>query len=307
MTFGVKRIVIRDEKILVSKKKDGLFLHNKNGQLENKLGHEDYQLLDFTRNSRVAVLNGKGWLIKGNANRTSLKFLDTSTNTQIFETTRYLAFRGFTDISSTRLFLEHNGGLTCIALQSGEVLFEKKRTEVYLNYSDIDERTNVIYMPSSKKTLRTFHFDLLQLDEVKIKTKGKTENLKILQGDNKLIVLDSEDIMYCFTLDNFDKPIWTIDFKKFEEPFNRVWCYNIYRPDKRLACVQSFSPKPDQHNYQAGKLWIFNPLTGEIIDSYDYSNFGQEIAGEFKRTSILLDNLNEFDLMAKTIKESEFA
>jgi hypothetical protein len=93
MTFGVKRIVIRDEKILVSKKKDGLFLHNKNGQLENKLGHEDYQLLDFTRNSRVAVLNGKEWLIKGNANRTSLKFLDTSTNTQIFETTKYLAFR----------------------------------------------------------------------------------------------------------------------------------------------------------------------------------------------------------------------
>jgi hypothetical protein len=307
MTAGVKRIVIRDEKTLVSKKKDGLFLHSKNGLLEKDLGHEEYQLLDFSRNSRIAVLNGKEWLIKGNANRTSLKFLDTSTNTQIFETTRYLAFRGIIDTSSTRLFLEHNGGLTCIDLQSGEVLFEKKKTEVYINHSDIDDRTNVVYMPSSKRTLRTFHFDLLQLDEVKIKTKGKTETVKVLQEDNKIIVSDSENIMYCFSLDNFDKAIWTIDFKKFEKPFDRVWCYNIYRTNKHLACVQSFAPKPDQHIYQAGRLWIFNPLTGIICDTYDYSNLNQEIAGEFTGTSILLDDLREFDLTTKTIKESMFA
>jgi hypothetical protein len=307
MTAGVKRIVIRDEKTLVSKKKDGLLLHYKNGQLEKRLGHEEYKLLDFTRNSKIAVLNGNEWLIKGNANRTSLKFLDALTNTEIFETTKYLAFRGITDISSTRLFLEHNGGLTCIALQSGEVLFEKKKIEVYIDHSDIHDKTNVVYMPSSKRTLRTFYFDLLQLDEVKVKTKGKTETVKILQEENKIIVSDSENIMYCFALDNFDTPIWAIDFKKLDKPFDRVWCYNIYRPGKHLACVQSFDPKPNQHIYQAGRLWIFNPLTGDITDFYDYSNFNQEIAGEFTRTSILLDDLNEFDLITKTIKKTEFA
>lgn len=307
MTAGVKRIVIRDEKSLVNKKKDGLFLYDKHGQLEKDLGYKEHKLLDFTRDSKIAILNGNELLIKGNANRTSLKVLDISTNKEILETTKYWAFRGITDTTSGRLLLEHDQGLTCISLHSGEVLFEKKTVEVYINHSDIDERTNTVYMPSSKRTLRTFHFALLQLDEVKVKTKGKTENVKILQGDNKIIISDSENVMYCFALDNFDKSIWTIDFKEFEKPFDRVWCYNIYRPDKHLACVQSFYPAPDQHIYEAGRLWIFDPLSGQTLDSYDYANFGQEIASDFRRTSILLDDLREFDLRTKTIKMSEFA
>ena len=307
MTPGAKRIVIRDEKTLVSKKNGSLLLYSKTGQFEKDLGHQEYELLDFTRNSKVAVLKGNELLIKGNANRTSLKLLDTSSNTEILETTKYWVFRGLTDTTSSRLFLEHSRGLNCVSLSSGEILFEKKKLHVYLNHSDIDDKTNVVYMPSSKRTLRTFYFDLLQLDEVKVKTKGKTETVKVLQGDNKIIVSDSENIMYCFALDNFDKAIWTIDFKSFEKPFDRVWCYNIYRTDKHLACVQSFAPKPNQHIYQAGQLWIFDPLTGEIIDTFDYSNFNQEIAGEFTGTSIILDDLREFDLKTKTIRASEFA
>jgi hypothetical protein len=306
MTFGVKRVVVRQEKTLVSKKDTRLFLYSKEKKTFNPLGHSDSKLLDYTRDGRIAVVNGKELLIKGNANRTLLKFLDTDNGKEIFETTKFWAFRAITDATSSKVLLEHSSGLTCLTLNNGETVFEKKRLEVYLCYSDILVSRNLVYMPSSKKSIRVFDFNNLTLDEIKIKTKGKTENLKILNDENKILINDSENIMYCYSLDNFDKPNWIIDFSKFDKPFNRVWCYNVYRVDKELACVQSFLPNPNQHNYAGGKLWIFNPLTGIILDSFDYSNFNQETASEYSKTSILLDDLREFDLIKKTITESAF-
>jgi len=306
MTFGVKRIVVRQENTLVLRKDAGLFLYDKNKKTFNSLGHSDSKLLDFTKDGSVAVINGGELLIKGNANRTSLKFLNTNSNKKIFETTKFWAFRAITDTTSSKVLVEHSSGLTCLTLNNGEIIFDKKRIEVYLCNSDILVSKNLVYMPSNKKSLRLFDFNNLTLDEIKIKTRGKTENLKILNDENKILISDSANIMYCYSLDNFEKPDWIIDFSKFDKPFSRVWCYNIYRIDKELACVQSFLPNENQHNYAGGKLWIFNPLTGVIVDSYDYSNFNQEIASEYGKTSILLDDLREFDLIKKTITKSEF-
>lgn len=306
MTFGVKRVVVRQENTLVSKKNTGLFLYSKDKKTFNSLGHSNSKLLDYTRDGRIAVVNGSELLIKGNANRTLLKFLDTDNGKDIFETTKFWAFRAITDSTSSKVLLEHSSGLTCLTLNNGEILFDKKRLEVYLCHSDILVSKNLVYMPSSKKSLRLFDFNNLTLDEIKIKTKGKTESIKILNDENKILINDSKNIMYCYSLDNFEEPDWIIDFSKFEKPFNRVWCYNVYRVDKELACVQSFLPNPNQHNYAGGKLWIFNPLTGVIMDSYDYANFNQEIASEYGKTSILLDDLREFDLVRKTITDSAF-
>jgi hypothetical protein len=306
MTFGVKRVVVRQENTLVSKMDTGLFLYGKDKKTFNSLGHSDSKLLDYTRDGRIAVVNGNELLIKGNANRTLLKFLDTHNGKEIFETTEFWAFRAITDTTSSKVLLEHSSGLTCLTLKDGEKLFDKKRIEVYLCNSDILVSKNLVYMPSSKKSLRLFDFNTSTLDEIKIKTKGKTENVRILNDENKILINDSENTMYCYSLDNFEKPDWMIDFSKFDKPFNRVWCYNVYRVDRELACVQSFLPNPDQHNYAGGKLWIFNPLTGVMLDSYDYSNFNQQIASEYSKSSILLDDLREFDLIKKTTSESAF-
>ncbi|MNK58846.1 hypothetical protein D3C87_779420 [compost metagenome] len=306
MRIENRRIVNRKliNKTIVEDDKKGLFLTDSNLNLIEKLGFDDFRLLDFAPNGNIVLLNSKKWLTIRNANKTKLTAFDISTNKQLFSIDKFLAYRSFIDKTSQFFLLEYYGGLCSININNGEVIFRKDKIDKSLYNADLHIESNVVYIPTEKKSLLTFDFNEQKISELKLEKTGGTTWLKFNNSQSCLLISDKKNSLHCFEHNNFTNPIWTINFSKLKKD-NRIWCYNILTTESNLGCIHGFTPASDQNANAGGTLYIFNIDNGEIIDTYDYSNFKEKIITDFKKDEIIIDDLTSFSLTSKTIKQTQ--
>lgn len=305
MRIENRRVINRKliNKTIVEDDKKGLFLTDSNLNLIEKLGFIDFRLLDFAPNGNIVLLNSKEWLTIRNANKTRLTAFDISTNKQLFSIDNFLAYRSFIDKTSNFFLLEYYSGLCSIDINNGEVIFRKDKIDKSLYNADLHIESNVVYIPTEKKSLLTFDFKEQKLNEIKLENTGGTTWLKFNNTQTRLLLSDKKNSLHCFEHNNLVNPIWTINFSKFKQD-NRIWCYNILTTENNLGCVHGFTPASDQSANAGGTLYIFNIESGEIIDTYDYSNFKENIITDFHKDEILIDNLTSFSLTNKTIRQT---
>lgn len=306
MRIENRRVVNRRlfNKTIVEDDKKGLFLTDNNLNLIEKLGLNDFRLLDFAPNGNIVLLNSKEWLTIRNANKTKLIAIDINTNKQLFSIDKFLAYRSLIDKTSNFFLLEYYGGLCSIDINNGDVIFRKDKIDKSLYNSDLHLESNVVYIPSEKKALITFEFNEQKINELKLEKTGGTTWLKFNNSQSCLLISDKKNSLHCFEHNNFRNPIWTINFSKFKQD-NKIWCYNILTTESNLGCIHGFRPASDQNANSGGTLYIFNIENGEIIDTYEYSNLKEKIITDFQKDEIIIDNLTSFSLTSKIIKQTQ--
>src|ERR1044072_7551822 len=107
----------------------------------------------MSKDGRLAVLNSQDWLVRGNANKTTLKTINLETNEVLFQTEKYLAYRGFFNRSGNRLLLEYWNGLCEIDVVTGQEYFRKDKANKRINSADIHYGSNTVFIPTEKKSL----------------------------------------------------------------------------------------------------------------------------------------------------------
>ena len=66
-------------------------------------------------------------------------------------------------------------------------------------------------------------------------------------------------------------------------------------------------PESGQNAYAGGTLYIFDILSGEIIDSLDYANIQEKIITDFQIDEIIIDDLTSLSLKTKTFRQTPMA
>lgn len=305
MRIENRRVVNRRpiNKTIVEDDKKGLFLTDCNLNIIENLGFDNFRLLDFAPNGNIVLLNSKEWLTIRNANKTTLTAFDIKSKKQLFSIDKFLAYRGLIDKTSNYFLLEYYEGLCSIDLNNGEIIFRKDKIDKSLYNADLHLESNVVYIPTEKKSILTFDFNEQKINEIKLENTGGTTWLKFNNSQTHLLVSDKKNSLTCFEHNYLINPIWTITFAKFTQD-NRVWCYNILTTERDLACIHGFSPASDQSANAGGTLYIFNIESGEIIDRYDYAKIKEKIITDFQSDEILIDNLTSLSLTNKTIRNT---
>lgn len=305
MRIENRRVVNRRliNKTIVEDDKKGLFLTDCNLNVIKNLGFGNFRLLDFAPNGNIVLLNSKEWLTIRNANRTALAAFDINSKKQLFSIDKFLAYRSLIDKTSNYFLLEYYGGLCSLDINNGEIIFRKDKIDKSLYNADLHLESNVVYIPTEKKSLLTFDFNEQKLNEIKLEKTGGTAWLKFNNSQSHLLVSDKKNSLNCFEHDSLINPLWTINFAKFKQD-NRVWCYNILTTESNLACIHGFTPASDQTANAGGTLYIFNIENGEIIDRYDYAKIKERIITDFQSDEILIDNLTSLSLTSKIIRHT---
>ncbi|WP_394676012.1 hypothetical protein [uncultured Sphingobacterium sp.] len=308
MRIENRRVVNRRQfnKAIVEDDKKGLILTDSNLNLLNNLGFEEFRLLDFAPNGHIILLKSKNWLTIRNANKTTITAFDIETKQHLFSTDKFLGYRSIIDKSSNYFLLEYYSGLCCVNIKNGEVVFKKDKIDKNLYNADLHLKSNIVYIPTEKKSILRYHFDDHYFDEIKLENVGGMSWIKFDNTQTYLLVSDKKNSLHCFTHDNFVKPIWTTNFSKLKKD-NRICCYNIITTESNLACIHGFMPSSDQTAYAGGTLYIFDIPSGEIIDSLDYANIQEEIITDFQEDEIIIDDLRSLSLKTKTFRQTPIA
>lgn len=305
MRIENRRIVNRRpiNKTIVEDDNQGLFLTDCNLNVIENLGFEGFGLLDFAPNGNIILLNSKKWLTIRNANKTTLTAIDLYNKKQLFSTDKFLAYRSLIDKSSGYFLLEYYGGLCSMNITTGEVIFRKDKIDKSLYNADLHFESNCVYIPTEKKSILTFDFNLQNLNEIKLEKTGATTWIKFNNSQTQVLISDKKNSLHCFEHNSFVNPIWTIDFDKHKQD-NRIWCYNILTTESNIGCVQGFTPDRHQNANAGGILYIFNITNGEIIDMYDYVNIKEKIITDFQTNEIIIDDLTSLSLTTKVISQT---
>ena len=307
MNIEIRRVVVRPsvDRTIVDDNTQGLFLADSNLNLIEKLGFEDYDLLDYSRNGRILLLNSKKWLTRKNANKTILKGIDLETKNELFSTESFLAYRGIIDGTSGYCLVEYYNGLCAVEMQTGKIVFQKDRIDKSLHNADLLAKENIAYIPTGKKSLLAFDFNAQKLIEIKMNKVAATTWVKFDNAQSHLLVSDKKNSVHCFRYSDLKNPIWTIDFSKFK-PYDRIWCYPMLTTASGLGCIHGFTPTNSQNPTSGGILYVFRLANGEIIDQIEYSIINQKIITDYREDQILIDNLTAFSLTQKTIYGTPF-
>ncbi len=305
MRIENRRVVNRRpiNKTIVEDDKKGLFLTDCNLNIIENLGFDNFRLLDFAPNGNIVLLNSKEWLTLRNANKTTLTAFDINSKKQLFSIDKFLAYRGLIDKNSKYFLLEYYGGLCSIDLNNGEIIFRKDKIDKSLYNADLHLESNVVCIPTEKKSILTFDFNEQKINEIKLENTGGTAWLKLNNLQTHILISDKKNSLHCFEHNNFTNPVWTLNFSKLKQD-NRIWCYNILTTESNLGCIQGFTPASDQNANAGGTLYIFNIENGEIIDKYDYAKIKESIITDFQSDEILIDNLTSLSLTNKTIRNT---
>ncbi|MDR2271050.1 MAG: hypothetical protein LBF27_09115 [Sphingobacterium sp.] len=308
MRIENKRVINRGQinKAIIEDDKKGLILTDSNLNMLNNLGFEEFRLLDFAPNGHIILLNSKNWLTIRNTNKTTITAFDIETKQQLFSTEKFLGYRSIIDKSSNYFLLEYYRGLCCVNIKNGEVVFKKDKVDKSLYNADLHLKSNIIYIPTEKKSILRYHFDNHYFDEIKLENVGGTSWIKFDNTQTYLLISDKKNSLHCFTHDNMVKPIWTINFSKIKND-NRICCYNIITTKSNLGCIHGFMPASDQNAYAGGTLYIFDIISGEIIDSVDYANIQEKIITDFQEDEIIIDDLTSLSLKTKTFRQTPIA
>ncbi|WP_282636817.1 hypothetical protein [Sphingobacterium thalpophilum] len=214
-----------------------------------------------------------------------------------------MCYRSLIDKSSNYFLLEYYRGLCCINIKNGEIVFKKDNIDKSLYNADLHLSTNVVHIPTEKKCILTYNFNKHYFDEIKLENIGGTSWIKFNNAQTHLLISDKKNSLHCFMHDNIVKPVWTINFSKFKKD-NRICCYEIITTECNLGCIQGFTPANDQNAYAGGTLYIFDILTGEITDSFDYANIKEKIITDFQKDEVIIDDLRSLSLSAKTFLQT---
>lgn len=305
MRIENKRVINRNKlnKTIVEDDKQGLYLTDSNLNVIEKLGYNEFRLLDFSQNGNIILLNSKEWLKKGNASKTTLTAFDISTKKQLFTSEKFLAYRSFIDSKSEYFLLEYYGGLCSLNLNNGEIIYKKDKIDKSLYNADLECKTNRVFIPTKKKSLITYDFYKQELNEIKFEKIGQTSWIKFNNSQSHLLVTDLNNCLHCFENNNFSNPIWTINFSEFEID-NEIWTYNIITTESNIGCIHGFTPDYNQTANSGGTLYIFNIENGDILDKYNYSNINEQIITDYQTDKILIDNLTSLSLTKKKIENT---
>jgi hypothetical protein len=308
MRIENKRVVNRREinRTIVEDDKKGLILTDSSLNILHNLGFEEYHLLDFAPNGHIILLKSKKWLTIRNANKTTITAFDIETKQQLFSTDKFLGYRSIIDKSSSYFLLEHYRGLCCINIKNGDVILKKDKIDKSLYNADLHLKSNIVYIPTEKKSILRYHFNSHYFDEIKLENVGGTTWIKFDNTQTYLLTSDKKNSLHCFTHDNMVKPIWTINFSKIKND-NRICCYNIITTKSNLGCIHGFMPASDQNAYAGGTLYIFDIISGEIIDSVDYANIHEKIITDFQHDEIIIDDLTSLSLTTKKFRQTPIA
>ncbi len=300
MRIENKRVVIRRQidKAIIEDNSKGLILTDSNLNALSNLGFEDFYLLDFAPNGNIILLKSKNWQIIRNTNKTTITAIDIETKQQLFSTDKFLGYRSLIDNSSNYFLLEYYSGLCCINIKNGEIVSKKDKIDKSLYNADLHLESNVVHIPTGKKSILRYNFSKHFFDEIKLENIGGTSWIKFNNAQTHVLISDKKNSLHCFTYDNIAEPIWTINFSKLKKD-NRIWCYKIITTESNLGCIQGFTPTSDQNAYTGGTLYIFYIPTGEIIDSFDYANIQEKIITDFQNDEIIIDDLRSLSLTAK--------
>lgn len=302
MRIENRRVVHRTQinKSIIEDDDQGLFLTDCELNTLEKLAYNNFQLLDFSPDGNIILLNSKEWLTIRNANKTILTAIDIKERKQLFSTDKFLAFRSLIDSTSSFFLLEYYSGLCSVNISTGEVIYRKDRIDKTLYNADLHVKSNILYIPTDKKSLLLFDFNSHNLSEIKLEKTSRTTWLKFNDAQTHLLISDKKNVLHCFEANNLNVPVWTQDFSKFKKD-GKIWTHKIHTTKSNLGCIHGFTPDPNQNAYAGGTLYIFDILTGEILDTYDYSNLKEALITDFQEDEIIIDNLKSLSLSSKII------
>lgn len=264
-----------------------------------EIAFREYEALDLSVNGKILLLNSNEWLTRGNANKTRLMAIDLSTMETLFETEKFLAYRAIINSDNSKCLLEYWNGIAELDICTGDLLFRKDKTDYHLGDSDIHYGSDSVYIPSGKKSLKVYNFNNHSLEELRITGTSTPTAVKFDQGQERLLVTDKKNCLHCFRYGEFSVPLWALDFSGYGDD-GRVWCFEVFITDSGLACIHGGTPKDNEAAFDAGSLWIFDVVTGKLLERYDHSKIGKGILGVEGDDQIILDDLTTFSLRDHT-------
>jgi hypothetical protein len=295
-----RRVIVREraKKVIVEDRKTGLYLFDFDFNLLKKWELNDFRLMDVSQNASFALIVFKEFIGNGNKERTEFIVLNLMNDEIIFENKDFLAYRGLFDSNGTKILIEHLSGLCTIDVIERKIIHRLKR-EYSIYNADLSYITNKIYIPTNKKSVLTYGFNLDEFSEIKLNKPGRTSWIKFNHKQNRILITDIKNSIHCFDSESIQDPIWSTSFKVYA-PDDRIFCSPILATSSNLGCVYGFLPK-SRGVYTGGSLFVFDLENGNVCNRIDYTKIGHKLITDYGDSRVLTEYFFSLSLPEGTL------